>query len=611
MVGVSTDVAGIVSAIAVQENQKVARRRRAVPARPAAVPARARPRRGAARLDPQRSDRAAGELPNMQAQIAQAQADIDYLRRHLPAPAAPGDEQLHAAGDVSTGAARPAGGAAEARLAEAAACRRCRHAQRRCPTLPVEDHPHYKEALAARDEAARQLDHTTVRAPFDGIVTNVPSLQPGQYLAAAHQAFSLVSTDRLSGCRRSPKETELTYVKPGQKVIVEVDTYPGVEWNGTVESVSPASASSFSLLPAQNTSGNWVKVVQRIPMRVKIDDTRRQAAAARRHERRAVDVDTGHARGVPVVIRDLFGIERGERPEPWPAQSHAEAVVRPSPIAARSPACVILAVIMQALDTTIANVALPYIQGSVSASADQINWVLTSYIVAAAIMTPPSGFLANRFGRKRVLLIAIVGFVVASMLCGLAQSLTEIVGFRLLQGLFGAALVPIVAGHPARHLLARGARLGDGAVRRLGHGRPGARAGDRRLADRQSQLALGLLHQPADRRARLRRHLRSSCHETKAASRSEARLARLRHAQPRHRRAAALPRPRRAARLVLLGRNHDRGRRLRLALLPLPRPHLHGAKNPSSIRACSSTATLPSACSSSSSSASPIWPRWR
>ncbi|MGA2045841.1 MAG: DHA2 family efflux MFS transporter permease subunit [Roseiarcus sp.] len=109
-------------------------------------------------------------------------------------------------------------------------------------------------------------------------------------------------------------------------------------------------------------------------------------------------------------------------------------------------ACVILAVIMQALDTTIANVALPYIQGSVSASADQINWVLTSYIVAAAIMTPPSGFLANRFGRKRVLLTAIAGFVIASILCGLSQSLVEIVLFRLLQGLFGAALVPLSQG---------------------------------------------------------------------------------------------------------------------------------------------------------------------
>jgi len=105
--------------------------------------------------------------------------------------------------------------------------------------------------------------------------------------------------------------------------------------------------------------------------------------------------------------------------------------------------CVILAVIMQALDTTIANVALPYMQGSVSASADQINWVLTSYIVAAAIMTPPSGFLANRFGRKRVLMAAVVGFVFASVLCGIAQSLVQIVAFRLLQGFFGAALVPL------------------------------------------------------------------------------------------------------------------------------------------------------------------------
>src|SRR6202011_973842 len=106
-------------------------------------------------------------------------------------------------------------------------------------------------------------------------------------------------------------------------------------------------------------------------------------------------------------------------------------------------ACVILAVVMQALDTTIANVALPYMQGSVSASADQINWVLTSYIVAAAIMTAPSGFLATRFGRKRVLMVAVVGFVIASVLCGIAQSLVQIVAFRLLQGFFGAALVPL------------------------------------------------------------------------------------------------------------------------------------------------------------------------
>ncbi|HZB91432.1 MAG TPA: DHA2 family efflux MFS transporter permease subunit [Stellaceae bacterium] len=105
--------------------------------------------------------------------------------------------------------------------------------------------------------------------------------------------------------------------------------------------------------------------------------------------------------------------------------------------------CVILATLMQALDTTIANVALPYIQGSVSASQDQIDWVLTSYIVAAAIMTPPTGFLAGRFGLKPLFLGAVAGFTVASMLCGLAQSLTQIVLFRVLQGMFGAVLVPL------------------------------------------------------------------------------------------------------------------------------------------------------------------------
>ncbi|MGF7161697.1 DHA2 family multidrug resistance protein [Rhodoligotrophos appendicifer] len=102
-----------------------------------------------------------------------------------------------------------------------------------------------------------------------------------------------------------------------------------------------------------------------------------------------------------------------------------------------------LATVMQALDTTIANVALPHMQGSMAATQDQISWVLTSYIVAAAIMTPPTGYLAQRFGRKRVFAICVTGFTIASMLCGAATSLPEIVLFRLLQGAFGAGLVPL------------------------------------------------------------------------------------------------------------------------------------------------------------------------
>jgi DHA2 family multidrug resistance protein len=102
-----------------------------------------------------------------------------------------------------------------------------------------------------------------------------------------------------------------------------------------------------------------------------------------------------------------------------------------------------LATLMQALDTTIANVALPNMQGSLSATQDQVAWVLTSYIVAAAIATPATGWLASVFGRRRLLLIAIGGFTVASVLCGIATGIGEMVLFRLLQGLFGAALVPV------------------------------------------------------------------------------------------------------------------------------------------------------------------------
>jgi DHA2 family multidrug resistance protein len=105
--------------------------------------------------------------------------------------------------------------------------------------------------------------------------------------------------------------------------------------------------------------------------------------------------------------------------------------------------CVVLATVMQALDTTIANVSLPYIQGSVAANQDEIEWVLTSYIVAAAIMTQPTGFLAERLGVKPLFLTSIVGFTIASMRCGMAHSLVEIVLFRLIQVAFGAGLVSL------------------------------------------------------------------------------------------------------------------------------------------------------------------------
>ena len=104
---------------------------------------------------------------------------------------------------------------------------------------------------------------------------------------------------------------------------------------------------------------------------------------------------------------------------------------------------VIFSTTIQALDATIANMALPYMQGSLNATIDQVAWVLTSYIIATAIMTAPMGWLANRFGRKQLLIFCLVGFACFSLLCALAQTLEQIVLFRLLQGACGAGLVPL------------------------------------------------------------------------------------------------------------------------------------------------------------------------
>ena len=168
------------------------------------------------------------------------------------------------------------------------------------PEVDVHRMSDYLIAKAKLDEAQRQLDHTIVRAPFAGIVTQVESVQPGMYLAASTAAFGLISTERV-WVEANPKETELTHVKLGDSVEVEIDTYPGRKWNATVESIAPNSGSEFSILPAQNTSGNWVKVVQRIPVRIRIDrrDGDPELRAGMSVE---ATIDTNHRR----TLHDLF-----------------------------------------------------------------------------------------------------------------------------------------------------------------------------------------------------------------------------------------------------------------------------------------------------------------
>jgi len=268
MVGLSTDVAGIVTQVLVHDNQKVAKGDILFKLDP--LQFQLALDRAEAQIGNTRNDLVAlqASYRNMQTQVEQAQKDVDFNMVNFQR-----QEQLIANNftpRATFDAARNTLQGAQQKLAslqqQLAGIAANLNGD---PGAPIESHPKYKDTVAARDEAARQLAHTVVRAPFAGIVTNVPSLQPGQYLAAAATGFNIVSTDRV-WVQASPKETELTYVKPGQKAVVEVDSYPGQQWTGTVDSISPASASSFSLLPAENTSGNWVKVVQRIPMRVSV-----------------------------------------------------------------------------------------------------------------------------------------------------------------------------------------------------------------------------------------------------------------------------------------------------------------------------------------------------
>lgn len=302
-VAVSTDVSGIVKAVDVRDNQPVAAGDLLFelddqPFRLALTRAEAQ-----LALVRDQIEATKASYRDMQAQIAMAESDVEFYQREFDRQQAltkrgVASEQAFDQARHSLQVAQHKVVSLKQQLAGIAAN------LNRNPDIRIEDHPRYLDALAQRDEAARQLAHTKVRAPFSGIVTNVPSLQPGQYLAASTAAFSVVATDHV-WVESNPKETDLTYVQPGQPVTVSVDTYPGIEWHGTVDSISPASGSTFSLLPAQNTSGNWVKVVQRIPIRVRID-TPPGKPRLRVGMSVTIAVDTGHKRGLPSFVQNLF-----------------------------------------------------------------------------------------------------------------------------------------------------------------------------------------------------------------------------------------------------------------------------------------------------------------
>ena len=172
------------------------------------------------------------------------------------------------------------------------------------PDAPVANHPMVKAADAAVERDRLNRSYTVVYASQDGIATKVDQLQPGNYVGAAQPLFSLVSPR--VWIEGDFKEDQLAHVKPGQSVTVEVDARKGVTYHGKVASLSPGTGSSFALLPAENATGNWVKVVQRLPIRIELDEKELAKAPLAAGLSAKVTIDTGHK-------RSLFGEARAEQ----------------------------------------------------------------------------------------------------------------------------------------------------------------------------------------------------------------------------------------------------------------------------------------------------------
>ena len=167
--------------------------------------------------------------------------------------------------------------------------------------LPIEKYPAYQQAKAALDQAKRDLEHTVLHAPISGRATQVDSIQLGRYVTAGTPVFSVVD-DQRPWVDANPKETDITYLQLGQKAWIHVDTFPGHVFHGTVIAVSAGTGAQFAILPPQNASGNWVKVVQRVPTRIAFDSGQ-NLSKLRSGMSATVDIDTRRQRN----LGSLFG----------------------------------------------------------------------------------------------------------------------------------------------------------------------------------------------------------------------------------------------------------------------------------------------------------------
>ena len=169
------------------------------------------------------------------------------------------------------------------------------------PDLPLEQFPPYAQAKAALDQAERNLDHTVMRAPMAGIATQVEQIQLGRFVAAGTPVFSVIDTAN-PWVDANPKESDFTYVAVGQPVSIDVDAFPDHVFKGTIGSLSPGTGAQFAILPAQNATGNFVKVVQRVPVRIYFDSHDKYVKKLKAGMSAYTTIDTGHRRSLASLL---------------------------------------------------------------------------------------------------------------------------------------------------------------------------------------------------------------------------------------------------------------------------------------------------------------------
>jgi membrane fusion protein (multidrug efflux system) len=169
------------------------------------------------------------------------------------------------------------------------------------PDLPVEEFPPYAQAKAALDQAQRNLDHTVMRAPMAGTATQVEQIQLGRFVAAGTPVFSIIDTAN-PWVDANPKESDFTYVAVGQSVTLDVDAFPNHPFKGTVGSLSPGTGAQFAILPPQNASGNFVKVVQRVPVRIYFDKNDKYVRKLKAGMSVYTSIDTNHRRSLSALL---------------------------------------------------------------------------------------------------------------------------------------------------------------------------------------------------------------------------------------------------------------------------------------------------------------------